>query len=64
MAQEMLLTAEEAARRLSTSRTRIFDLIAKGDLASVKLGHSRRIVVRALEEYVARLAEQQANDFR
>jgi excisionase family DNA binding protein len=52
----LLLTPEEAATVLRIGRTRLYELLAAGDLPSVKLGGSRRIAVAALERYVEALA--------
>lgn len=49
----LLLTAEEAARLLSVSRSRIYEWIQTGELPSVTLGRSRRVTRRALEAFVA-----------
>ncbi|MFF7675698.1 helix-turn-helix domain-containing protein [Actinacidiphila glaucinigra] len=51
----LLLTVEEAARRLGVGRTTCFALIASGELESVKVGSLRRIPADALAVYVARL---------
>lgn len=51
----LLLTVEEAARRLGIGRTMCFALIASGELESVKVGSLRRIPADALAVYVARL---------
>jgi len=48
-------TPEEAAEALGIGRTQIYELIANGALKSVKIGRSRRIPVRACEEFVERL---------
>ncbi|MFD7446672.1 helix-turn-helix domain-containing protein [Streptomyces sp. NPDC059909] len=53
----LLLTVEEAARRLGIGRTTCFALIASGELESVKVGSLRRIPSDALAAYVARLRE-------
>jgi excisionase family DNA binding protein len=45
----LLLTPEEAATVLRIGRTRLYQLLATGDLPSIKLGGSRRIAVAALE---------------
>jgi excisionase family DNA binding protein len=46
---------------MSVSYTR--DLIASGQLRSVKIGHARRVPADALHEYVQRLdAEQNGDD--
>ena len=54
MANEVLLRPEAVAERLSISRATVYQLIASGDLESIKLGRSRRIPARALEEFVER----------
>jgi len=51
--ETLLLTPEEAARRLGLSRTQIFRLIAQKRLRSVKIGKLRRISRAALEDFVA-----------
>lgn len=55
LTSKLLLTAEQAADALSVSRGRVYELIASGQLKSVKLGKSRRISRRALEELIADL---------
>ena len=54
-ASQLLLTAEQAAKTLAICRTKIYDLIRKGELESVQIGTSRRIPYEALTEYVQRL---------
>ena len=51
----LLFTPEEAARFLRVGRHRIFDLIRRRELRSVKVGNSRRISARALTDYVTHL---------
>ena len=51
----VLLTVEEAARRLSIGRTTCFRLIRTGSLESVPVGRLRRIPAEAIPEYIARL---------
>ncbi len=48
----LLLTPEEAAERLSLSRTMIYELIRTGELQSVKVGRARRIPAGALDDFV------------
>ena len=55
----LLLTAEEAAERLSISRTTAYELMRTGVLRSVKIGRSRRIPREALTEFVTGLTEEQ-----
>jgi excisionase family DNA binding protein len=47
-----LLRAEKVAALLDVSRTKVFELIASGELRSVKIGGSRRIPLSAIEEYL------------
>ncbi|WP_433890696.1 helix-turn-helix domain-containing protein [Streptomyces sp. CA-111067] len=57
----VLLTVEEAARRLRIGRTTCFKLIRTGALESVPIGHLRRVPAAAVPEFVERLrAEQRA----
>lgn len=51
----LLLTVEEAARRLGLGRTFVYRLISSGELESVKLGRLRRVPADCLPEYVATL---------
>lgn len=50
-----LYTPEGAAAHLSVSRTFVYELLKSGALASVKIGHRRRITAEALDAYVASL---------
>ncbi|MFG2982986.1 helix-turn-helix domain-containing protein [Streptomyces sp. NPDC048258] len=51
----VLLTVEEAARRLRVGRTTCFRLIRTGALESVTIGGLRRVPVDAPAAYVTRL---------
>lgn len=51
----VLLTVEEAARRLRIGRTSCFRLIRTGELESVPVGRLRRVPAAAVAEYVERL---------
>ncbi len=51
----LLLPVTETARLLATSRSKIYEMIAAGQLESVKLGRRRLIPREAVEEYVASL---------
>lgn len=55
--QKLLLTPEEAAKTLSISRSKLYELLARGEVESVRIGTSRRIATRALEEFVERCRE-------
>ena len=57
---EILLTVEEAARRLHVSRTVVFELLRRNELESIRIGRCRRVPVQALDAYVQRQREIQA----
>ena len=52
MADVQLLTVMEVARALAIGRSRVYELMYKGELRSVKIGGSRRIRYGDLGEYV------------
>ena len=56
---EVLISVEEAARRLNISRSTLYLLVLRGELQSIKIGASRRVPVAALDEFVARQRELQ-----
>lgn len=56
---ELLVSAEEAASRLSLGRTTVYALIASGRLRSVRIGRLRRVPIVALNEFVERIATQE-----
>lgn len=49
---KLLLTPEDAAKTLSISRSKLYELLASGALESVRIGASRRIPRDALDEFV------------
>ena len=53
----LLLKPEECALALAVSRARVYEMLASGDLPSVKIGRSRRIPVAALKRWVERETE-------
>jgi excisionase family DNA binding protein len=53
----LLLTVPAAARRLSLSRAKVYELIASGAIGSVKIDRARRIPVSECEAYVDRLRD-------
>lgn len=50
----LLVTVKEAAERLSISRSLMYELLNRGEIASVKVGDLRRVVVASLHAYVER----------
>lgn len=53
--EKLLLKPEEAAEMLSIGRSKVYELIGTGELASVRIGSSRRVPTVALIEFVTRL---------
>lgn len=53
--EQLLLTAEEAARALNVGRTTLYALIKDGELRSVHIGRSCRLTRAELQRYVTRL---------
>ena len=51
----LLLTVEEAAKRLGFGRTFVYRLIMSGEVESIKVGRLRRVPAACLPEYVAAL---------
>lgn len=57
---EVLLRPERAAEVLGIGRSKLYELLAAGEIDSVRIGRSRRVPVVAVEEYVARLLANQS----
>lgn len=51
----LLLTPEAAAAAIGVGRTRMYQLLADGVIESVRIGHSRRVPVEALRDFVEAL---------
>lgn len=47
-----MLTAREVAEILGIGRTKVFELMASGELESVAIGRCRRAPIEALEAFV------------
>ena len=60
MAEGLLLTPEEAFHELKIGRAKGFQLIASGDLPSIKVGRLRRIPADRLRAWVQRQVAEQA----
>jgi excisionase family DNA binding protein len=58
----VLLTVEEAARRLRIGRALLYRLISSGELESVKVGRLRRVPAECLPEYVAVLRSARTSE--
>ncbi|GEM_PF-5607586 len=51
----LLVSPNEAASMLAIGRSTMYELMASGQLPSVKIGAARRLLVADIEAYVARL---------
>ena len=60
--EQLLVTPEEAARRLALGRTTVYELIARGELGSVVIGRSRRVPVSSLRDFVGRLIGEKSRE--
>ena len=58
--EKLLLTAEEAAEVLSIGRTKVYELMAGGQLRSIHIGACRRVPAVALREFVQRIESGEA----
>lgn len=60
---KLLLTTTEAAMVLGIGRSKVYELLQSGQLASVRIGTCRRVPASAVHSFIADLAEQpQARD--
>ena len=50
---DRLLKVQEAAERLSLGKSKVWELIARGELDSVKIDGARRISERAVEDFIS-----------
>ncbi len=57
---KLVYSVDEAAQRLSIGRTLAYELIRRGDLPSIKIGHRRLIARDDLEGYVQSLRSGEA----
>ena len=58
--KRVLLTVEEAAKKLNIGRTKTYALVRSGQIASVRIGRLRRVPAEAIEDYATRLTSDQA----
>ncbi len=62
---ESLLTIREVAARLAIGRTTVYELIAKQELKTIKIGRSRRVPESVLEQWIVRqLRDGERNSHR
>jgi excisionase family DNA binding protein len=53
----LLVRVEEAAHMLSLSRSKVYELLAAGDIEAIAIGRSRLIPVDGLHDYINRLRQ-------
>jgi excisionase family DNA binding protein len=58
MTDKLLLTVREAQDVLSLGRSKLYELIASGELPVVRIGRAVRLPARALEAWVAKQQQQ------
>jgi excisionase family DNA binding protein len=59
--ERTLLSIPEAGEALHLGETKIKELVARGELLSVKIGKSRRIPANVVRSYVERLVTEAAS---
>lgn len=53
LAGDRLCKIDEAANYLAISRASLYEILSRGEIASVKIGRSRRVPLRALIAFAA-----------
>lgn len=61
--ERLLLSVDEAARRLSIGRSLLYELLAAGEIRSIHVGRLRRVPIAALTDYINRQAAEQRPTF-
>jgi excisionase family DNA binding protein len=51
-----LLRVEHVMERLALSKSAVYELMASGQLKSVRIGRSRRVSERAIDDFIASLS--------
>jgi excisionase family DNA binding protein len=59
--ERTLLSIGEAGEALHLGETKVKQLVASGELVSVKIGKSRRIPASAVQDFVNRLVSESAS---
>jgi excisionase family DNA binding protein len=58
IAGDRLLDVEEAAEQLGVGRSKVYQLIGSGDLASIAIGTRRKVSRAAVDAYIAARSAQ------
>lgn len=54
----LLISIEQAAAALGVSRANLYEIMARGEIDTVRIGRRRLVRVRDLERYVDRLSDE------
>ena len=58
--ERLLLTTNEAAHRLGIGRSKLYELVGKGQIRTVRIGRAVRVPTREVERYADELIEEAA----
>lgn len=58
----LAVTVSEAAQLLRISRSKTYQLIAAGELKTIKIGGSRRVPVAVLEDFIKKLMSDEKTE--
>jgi excisionase family DNA binding protein len=59
--ERLLLRPVEAAEAIGVGRSKVYELLASGELPSIRIGGSLRVPVDALRAWIARQVAQQTD---
>ncbi|MNF92074.1 Helix-turn-helix domain protein [compost metagenome] len=57
-APALALGIDEAARVIGVARSMLYEIVARGEIESFKLGRRRLILVKTLDAYINRVAKE------
>lgn len=58
----LLLTPEEVAQAVHVSRARLYELLARDEIKSLKIGRSRRVPVAEVQRWIDRQMAAQGHE--
>lgn len=58
--QPLALGIDDAARVIGVARSMLYEIVARGELPSFKIGRRRMILAKELETYINRVAVENA----
>ncbi len=56
----LAMSIEESARVIGIARATLYEIVARGEIESFKLGRRRLILTKTLESYINRVAQENA----